>query len=127
MAKVLDTAQCKKSLPTKSGKVAIYQLSKITKLGLKDPKKLPFSIKILLENALRNCDGYQITFEDVKKIASWSPKKKKTVEIAFKPGRVILQDFTGVPCVVDLAALRSAMKRLGGDYKKINPQVPCDL
>jgi len=63
----------------------------------------------------------------VRKIAAWSPKAKVLPEIAFKPGRVILQDFTGVPCVVDLAAMRNAVKNLGGDYKKINPQVQCDL
>ena len=114
-------------IKTKSGTVTAYQLKKITKLGLPDPSRLPFSIKILLESAMRNCDGYQITFDDIKKLSQWSPKAAEKIEIAFKPGRVILQDFTGVPCVVDLAAMRSAMKRLGGDYKKINPQVQCDL
>jgi len=112
---------------TQAGKVALFHIPGITKLGLKDPSHLPFSIKILLENALRNCDNKRIAFEDIKKIADWSHKDLKQTEVAFYPGRVILQDFTGVPCVVDLAALRSAMKRLGGDYRKINPQIPCDL
>jgi len=84
-------------------------------------------MKVLLESALRNEDGFQVTKENVERIASWNAKDPGQTEIPLKPGRVILQDFTGVPSIVDLAALRSAMKRLGGDPKKINPQVPCDL
>ena len=91
-----------------------------------DISKLPFSIRILLESALRNFDDYQVTQKDIDTIVNWKPNEKKD-EIAFKPGRVILQDFTGVPCVVDMAAMRDAMKNLGGDIKKINPQVQCDL
>ncbi|MCK5580825.1 MAG: aconitate hydratase AcnA [Candidatus Omnitrophica bacterium] len=117
----------KTTIKTLSGDKTIYKISEITELGLKDPQNLPFSIKVLLESALRNCDGFSVTMEDVKKLSEWTPKKSAPTEIAFKPGRVILQDFTGVPCVVDLAAMRSAMKNLGGDYNKINPQVPCDL
>ena len=75
---------------------------------------------------MRNFDNYQVTQKDIDTIAHWKPNEKKD-EIAFKPGRVILQDFTGVPCVVDIAAMRDAMKHLGGDIEKINPQVPCDL
>ena len=127
MSPQFDNSAAQKIIKIKSGKVKIFHLPKITQLGLKDPAKIPFSIKVLLESALRNCDGYQISLEDVKKLAEWSPKATAKAEIAFKPGRVILQDFTGVPCVVDLAAMRSAMQRLGGDYKKINPQVQCDL
>ena len=113
---------------TAGGKsVGIYHLAKLTRLGLPATGNLPYAIKVLLENALRNWDDYQVRFEDVQKLASWQGNKLPQSEIAFKPGRVILQDFTGVPCVVDLAAMRSAMQRLGGDYKKINPQVPCDL
>ncbi len=89
--------------------------------------RLPFSIKILLEALLRNCDGYIISPEDVENLAKYNPKAPVRNELPFKPGRVIFQDFTGVPAVVDLAALRSAMARLGGDPKKINPQVPVDL
>lgn len=92
-----------------------------------DIGRLPFSIKILLETLLRTCDGYQVLPEDVEKLAAWDAKNPEKRELAFMPGRVILQDFTGVPAVVDLAALRSAMARLGGDPKKINPQVPVDL
>ena len=89
--------------------------------------RLPFSIRILVESALRNCDGYQITEDDVRRLVRWSPESDEQVEIPFKPARVILQDFTGVPCVVDLAAMRDAVKRLGGDAARINPLVPVDL
>ncbi|MAK26631.1 MAG: aconitate hydratase, partial [Euryarchaeota archaeon] len=87
---------------------------------------LPYSIRILLEAALRKCDGFLVTEEDVKRIAAWSPTQTPG-EIPFMPSRVILQDFTGVPAVVDIAALRDAMVSLGGDPSKVNPQVPVDL
>ena len=122
-----DSSSVKKTLTVSSQKYAIFHLQTIQKLGLKDPSRLPFSIKVLLECVLRNYDNYQVTFQDIQRLSSWSASDIPTEEISFKPGRVILQDFTGVPCVVDLAAMRSAMKRLGGDYRKINPQVPCDL
>ncbi|MFQ5422329.1 MAG: aconitate hydratase, partial [Anaerolineae bacterium] len=102
-----------------------YRLDKLAQFGNVD--RLPFSIKVLLEALLRTCDGYEVMPEDVEKLAAWDAKNPVKNEIPFKPGRVILQDFTGVPAVVDLAALRSAMARLGGDPKKINPQVPVDL
>ncbi|MEO6594940.1 MAG: aconitate hydratase AcnA, partial [Planctomycetota bacterium] len=89
--------------------------------------RLPYSIRVLLEQALRNLDGYVVQEKDVQNIAGWSPSTAGQVEIPFLPGRVVLQDFTGVPCVVDLAAMRAAMRRLGGDPSKINPLVPCDL
>jgi aconitate hydratase len=96
---------------------------------LKDSRieKLPFSIRVLLECALRNCDEFNIKSADVEKILDWTKTSSESVEIPFKPARVLLQDFTGVPCVVDLAAMRDAMARLGGDPKKINPLVPVDL
>ncbi len=115
------------ALQTQYGTFSFYKIADITQWGMKDPKRLPFSIKVLLESALRNCDGFSVTMDDIKRISEWNPKQTEPVEIAFKPGRVILQDFTGVPCVVDLAAMRSAMKALGGDIHKINPQVRCDL
>lgn len=127
MKNVNDIKTICSSIKTSTGTAKIYNLTKLPKLGLPDPTRLPFSIKILLENALRNCDGYQVTFRDIERISGWTPVQKQAQEIAFKPSRVILQDFTGVPCVVDLAAIRSAVKNLGGDYRKINPQVPCDL
>src|SRR5258706_6476580 len=117
----------KATLKTKAGEVGIYRLDALKKQGIGHIDQLSFSIKILLENLLRNVDGFQVSEEDVKQLANWNAKKPAQVELPFKPGRVVLQDFTGVPAVVDLAALRSAMKRLGGDPKKINPQVPCDL
>lgn len=115
------------TLSTKAGDFKIYQLQKVADAGLGDISKLPYSIRVLLEAALRNCDGFAITEEDIKNIASWSPSSQAATEIPFKPGRVVLQDFTGVPAVVDLAALREAMVRMGGDPKKINPLVQCDL
>src|SRR5213594_1457079 len=115
------------ALATPAGNLPIYRLDRLGKsLGV-STERLPFSIKVLLESALRNCDGYQVTEEDVGRLARWSPAPGEQVEIPFKPGRVILQDFTGVPCVVDLAAMRDAVKRLGGDPGKINPLVPVDL
>ena len=94
--------------------------------GLCKLEDIPFSIRILLESALRKCDGFLVNEEDVRRIASWSPEMKPE-EIPFSPSRVILQDFTGVPAIVDIAALRDAMKDLGGDPAKVNPQVPVDL
>ncbi|MCO5189618.1 MAG: aconitate hydratase AcnA [Anaerolineae bacterium] len=104
-----------------------YRLGKLQDDGIANVDKLPYSIKVLLEALLRNTDEYVITQNDVRQLANWNPHEKDKKEIAFMPGRVILQDFTGVPSVVDLAALRSAMARMGGDPKKINPQVPVDL
>ncbi|XP_020591269.1 aconitate hydratase, cytoplasmic isoform X1 [Phalaenopsis equestris] len=97
--------------------------------ALKDSRtdKLPYSIKILLESAIRNCDNFQVSKNDVDKIIDWQNTSPKQVEIPFKPARVLLQDFTGVPAVVDLACMRDAMNRLGGDSNKINPLVPVDL
>lgn len=97
--------------------------------ALNDPRidKLPFSVRILLESAIRNCDNYQVTKDDVEKILDWENTSTKQVEIAFKPARVILQDFTGVPVLVDLASMRDAVKNLGSDPSKINPLVPVDL
>ncbi|KAI3755873.1 hypothetical protein L1987_55682 [Smallanthus sonchifolius] len=97
--------------------------------ALNDPRidKLPYSIRILLESAIRNCDNFQVTQNDVEKIIDWENTSPKQVEIPFKPARVLLQDFTGVPAVVDLACMRDAMNKLGGDSKKINPLVPVDL
>ena len=89
--------------------------------------RLPFSIRVLLESVVRNCDGFAFTEDHVKKLANWKAVEAEREEIPYKPARVVLQDFTGVPALVDLAAMREAMKRLGGDPRKINPLVPCDL
>ncbi|HUH99341.1 MAG TPA: aconitate hydratase AcnA [Anaerolineales bacterium] len=104
----------------------IYRLDALEKAQLADLKRLPFSIRILLEAALRQCNDQEISQEDVKNIAAWKPQGRRP-GIPFLPARVVMQDFTGVPAVVDLAAMRSAVARLGGDPKKINPLVPVDL
>src|SRR5580698_7405445 len=121
-----DKKSVAKKLKVGSSQFTIYSLPQFAKAKGLDISKLPFSIRVLLESALRNFDNYQVTEKDINTIVNWKPNEKKD-EIAFKPGRVILQDFTGVPCVVDMAAMRDAMKNLGGDIKKINPQVQCDL
>src|SRR5258705_9844007 len=109
-------------LATAAGPHQIYRLDRLEKRLNLSLQRLPFSIRILLEAALRGCDGYQVTEDDVRRIAGWSATPDASPrEIPFKPARVILQDFTGVPCVVDLAAMRDAVSRLGGDAKKINP------
>src|SRR4051794_29126623 len=92
-----------------------------------DVARLPFSLKVLLENVLRNEDGVGVRKADVEALATWDAKAYPSKEIAFTPARVILQDFTGVPCVVDLAAMRDAMANLGGDPKRINPLQPVEL
>ncbi|MDO4574853.1 MAG: aconitate hydratase AcnA [Planctomycetia bacterium] len=122
----LDLFAARATLETSGGKAVMYRLDALEKAGGVDLDKLPFSIRILLESALRNCDNFEVSEKDVRNIANWTPNGER-MEIPFKPARVILQDFTGVPCVVDLAAMRSAMERLGGDTKKINPLVPVDL
>lgn len=109
------------------GKAAIYRLDRLSQAGIGNIDSLPFSIKVLLENALRNLDGRHFHADDVTHLAGWDARNHQAVEIPFSPARVILQDFTGVPSLVDLAALRSAMRRMGGDPQKINPQVPVDL
>ena len=115
------------TLSSLAGDVGIVRLNRLTELGIGHLDKLPFSIKVLLESALRNVDGFVVNESDVTGVASWNAAKVNAVELPFSPARVILQDFTGVPCVVDLAAMRSAMKRAGGDPQKINPLVPVDL
>ena len=122
-----DPFAARDTFDTGSGKAGIYRLSKLEDAGLGNIAALPYSIRVLLESLLRNCDGYEVTEDDVKALAGWNAAAPAQVEIPFKPARVVLQDFTGVPCVVDLAAMRSAMQRLGGDPKKINPLVPVDL
>lgn len=114
-------------LKTRGGDVTIYRLQKLIDDKIGHIEKLPFSIRVLLEACLRNVDGFVVNEEDVTNLANWNPTAPLQVEVPFKPGRVVLQDFTGVPAVVDLAALRSAMVRMGGDPKKINPLVQCDL
>ncbi len=112
---------------TGNGRAAIYRLSRLEDAGLGAVSRLPYSIRVLLESVLRNCDNFAVTEQDVRNLAAWSAAEPATQEIPFKPSRVVLQDFTGVPAVVDLAAMRAAMQRLGGDPAKINPLIPVDL
>ncbi len=105
----------------------MYRLSRLEELGLTQIERLPFSIRVLLENLLRSCDGYLVTEDHVRTVAAWQPDSDGGNEIPYMPSRVILQDFTGVPAVADLAAMRSAMKAAGGDPAQINPLIPSDL
>jgi aconitate hydratase len=123
----LDSFKCFQPLKVGSKTYAFYSLPAAEKNGLKGISRLPFSLKVLLENLLRNEDGRSVTKEDIQAVAQWLKTKTSEREIAFRPARVLMQDFTGVPAVVDLAAMRDAMQVLGGDAKKINPLVPVDL
>src|SRR3974377_1537397 len=123
----LDSFKCCKPLKVGSRTYAFYSLSVAEKNGLKGISRLPFSMKVLLENLLRHEDGRSTTKQDIQAVAQWLKTKTSDREISFRPARVLMQDFTGVPAVVDLAAMRDAMKNLGGDPKKINPHVPVDL
>ena len=120
-------AGVRRTFSTSQGDCAYYQIHDLEKQGLGDVNRLPWSLKILLESAVRQHDGFSVTEEHVELIANWNPDTAGKVEIAFKPGRVVLQDFTGVPSAVDLAAMRSAMQRMGGDPARVNPVVPVDL
>ena len=117
-----DFFNARSTFDTGSGQATLYRLS-----ALGNVERLPFSIKVMLESVLRNCDGAIVAEEDVKRLANYNAKSPAQVEVPFKLARVVMQDFTGVPGVVDLAAMRSAAKRLGGDPKKINPLIPVDL
>jgi aconitate hydratase len=123
----VDTFGTRGTFDSGSGDAVIYRLNKLTAQNIGHIDKLPFSIKILLENTLRNLDNFEVTEDAVRAIAGWVAVAPQQIEIPFKPARVVLQDFTGVPAVVDLAALRSAMSRLGNDPQKINPGIPVDL
>jgi len=121
-----NALHAKSRLRTSFGEVALYRIDALQQAGVNGLDRLPYSIRVLLENLLRHEDGRIITAEDVLALARWSGAGEPR-EIAFMPARVVMQDFTGVPAVVDLAAMRSAMHRLGGDPMKINPVVPVDL
>ncbi len=117
-----DSFKSRSTLKVRGNKFTIYRLD-----AVKNSEKLPFSLKILLENLLRHEDGKNVTRDDIQALANWNPNKKSEQEIAFTPARVLMQDFTGVPAVVDLAAMRDAMRALGGDPEKINPLQPAEL
>ena len=114
----LDSFRCCKPLKVGSKTYAHYSLPTAEKNGLKGISRLPFSMKVLLENLLRNEDGRSVSKEDIQAVAQWLKTKTSEREIAFRPARVLMQDFTGVPAVVDLAAMRNAMQALGGDAKR---------
>src|SRR5689334_18270442 len=123
----LDSFRCCKTLQVGSKTYAYFSLPTAEKNGRNGISRLPFSMKVLLENLLRNEDGRTVTKDDIKAVAEWMKTKTSQHEIAFIPSRVLLQDFTGVPCVVDLAAMRDAMQQLGGDPSLINPLQPVEL
>jgi len=122
-----DSFESRATLSIGDRKVDIFRLDALKRAGVGDVDTLPYSIRVLLENLLRNEDGTTVTREDIEAVAKWDPKAKPSVEIAYRPSRVLLQDFTGVPAVVDLAAMREAYGRLGGDPARINPLQPADL
>jgi aconitate hydratase A / 2-methylisocitrate dehydratase len=117
----------RKTLKVGNESYDIFALADLEKAGFKNVSRLPVSLKVLLENLLRQEDNHHVNKADIEALANWDPKAKPEKEIAFMPARVLMQDLTGVPAVVDLAAMREAMKRLGGDPKKINPLAPVDL
>src|SRR5262245_39654546 len=123
-----DVFGARSTLETGQGPAVIYRLSALEKAGLCPALgKLPFSIKVLLEAVLRNLDGELVTEQDVRNLGAWNAPAPRDVELPFLPARVILQDFTGVPAVVDLASMRAAVRRLGADPRKISRPAPVDL
>jgi aconitate hydratase len=123
----LDSFKSRRTMTVGSKTYAYFSLSAAEKNGLRGISRLPFSLKVLLENLLRHEDGTTVTADDIRAVAGWLEKKTSDREIAFRPARVLMQDLTGVPAVVDLAAMRDAMKNLGGDPVKINPLAEVDL
>jgi len=123
----LDSFKTRRTMTVGGKTYAYFSLVAAEKAGLKNISKLPYSMRVLLENLLRHEDGKTVKAEDVKAIAAWLKDRKSDREIAFRPARVLMQDLTGVPAVVDLAAMRDAMKALGGDAEKINPLAEVDL
>ncbi len=121
-----DYFNTRDTLKTAHGEYVFYRLDRLEAQGLTNLARLPFSIRVMLEGVLRQCNEKEITRQDVINLAGWQPRGERK-SMPYRPGRVVMQDFTGVPAVVDLAAMRAAMARLGGDPKKINPVVPVDL
>ena len=123
----LDSFQTRAELILSHGRFVYYRLAALSEHGIADVARLPFTIRIFLEALLRGEDGYTITREDILRLASYKPASPEPHELPFLPARVLLQDFTGVPCLVDLAAMRTAMHELGSDPRRINPRTPVDL
>ena len=124
---MLNSFGARQPLQVGSRTFEIFRLDALEKAGVGNPSRLPFCLKILLENLLRNEDGRFVKKEDIENLARWNPRAENQKEISFMPARVLLQDFTGVPAVVDLAAMRDAIERMGGDPRKINPLQPAEL
>ncbi len=127
MTATMDSFNSRGVLVAGGRSVNLYELAALEKAGVGHPSRLPFSLKILLENLLRHEDGRSVTRDDIVALASWDPAHPVESEIQFRPARVLMQDFTGVPCVVDLAAMRDAIRDLGGDPRRINPLQQSDL
>ena len=123
----MDSFGVRSVLQTAAGSARFCRLSRLEDWGIADISRLPFSIKVLLEAALRSEDGVTVTKDDILALAQYDPGKVANIEVPFKPARVLVQDFTGVPALVDIAALRNAMQRLGGDPERVNPEIPVDL
>ena len=122
-----DTLKTRRTLSAGGKSYDYYSLEAMADAGFPEIRTLPYSLKVLLENLLRFEDGRSVTIDDVKAVAAWLKERKSTREIAYRPARVLMQDFTGVPAVVDLAAMRDAMITMGGDPERINPLSPVDL
>jgi aconitate hydratase len=125
--KRLDSFKTRRTLKVGNKNYDYYSLKAAQEAGIGDVANLPYSLKVLMENLLRNEDGFSVYADDIRAMGEWTKEKKSTREINYYPARVLMQDFTGVPAVVDLAAMRDAMKAVGGNPQKINPLVPVDL
>ncbi|MDH3735184.1 MAG: aconitate hydratase AcnA [Gemmatimonadota bacterium] len=122
-----DSFGARRTIDAPGGPIGLFDLDRVAATTGQDLSRLPFSIRIVLENLVRHEDGRSVTSDDIAALAAWDPEETPGREIAFRPARVLLQDFTGVPAVVDLAAMRDAMAELGGDPSSINPLMPCEL
>ena len=122
-----DSFKTKRTAELAGASVDLFSLRAVEASGLGDVDALPFCIRVLLENLLRNEDGTTVDREQIEAVAGWEPTTKPSCEIAYRPARVLLQDFTGVPSVVDLAAMREALSSMGGDASRVNPLQPVDL
>ncbi|MEX2010154.1 MAG: aconitase family protein, partial [Dongiaceae bacterium] len=123
----LDSLKTRRTLKVGARAYDYFSLKAAAKAGLGDLSRLPVSLKVLLENLLRHEDGRSVKLDDIKAVGRWLKRRRSDREIAFRPARVLMQDFTGVPAVVDLAAMRAAMQVAGGDARRINPLTPVDL
>ena len=124
---IMDKQDFIQSIDVNGKSLWIFNINRLEEKGIANIQRLPISIRILVENLLRKLDGRVVKESDLMNIAQWEKTYTEPIEIPFHPARVLMQDFTGVPAVVDLAAMRDAVRQLGGDPKKINPLVPVDL